>query len=109
MFRMSIVGLCLVLTLQGCKAKKERPSRLEPVYPVAREATGKVVVLAFAEAILQERFPHAYQQHKPFTAEAVPNSMVWEVYPVSGVSPGAPIMTVRVGHKMQIQSYGLQE
>ncbi len=108
MLRLSIAGLFLVLTLLGC-ATPELPSETGSAAPVALEAPGEVAVLAFAEAILQERFPNAYKQHKPFTAEAVPNTMLWKVYPVSGVYAGAPVAVVRVGDKMQIQSFGLQK
>lgn len=80
------------------------PFLLEQTKPDVTEAD----VLAFAEPILIEHYPDAYQQHQPFKAEAVPGTLLWNVHPVSGARAGVPIAQVRAGEQMQIQSHGLK-
>ena len=99
MFRRINIVLFMGLMCVGCTTT-EQPSEVDPL---------DAAVLAFAEPILKEQFPDAYKQHQPFTAEAIPNTVLWEVHPVSGVRTGVPVAAVRVGDEMQIQSYGLQK
>jgi len=52
-------------------------------------------VLAIAEPLIQKHLPEAYHQYKPFTAEHLRNTQIWEVYPSSGRREGAPKMQLR--------------
>lgn len=52
-------------------------------------------VLAFAEPLLKERFPDAFERHRPYVAEHVPGTTVWRVKPASGIQPGVPTIEVR--------------
>ena len=95
MIRNTLILLMIVGALLGCR-ETDRPtsSASERSIVSPPEDSREAAILAFAERKLQEQYPEAYRQHKPYIAQHVPNSNIWRVKPASGIKAGAPSVQV---------------
>ena len=87
MTRRTIALLMLASTVLGC-AHTDPPRRSED------EQARAAAILSVAEPAIAKQYPDAYGQHRPYVAVRVPDTDIWDIRPVAGATPGAPVARV---------------
>ncbi len=79
--------LACVLLVAGCRSGEPGPG---PVKIITEDA-----ILSVAEPAMRERYPRAYEAHKPYIAVPIPGTDTWRVLHFSALLPlGSPMAIV---------------